>query len=119
MAFITVPSMPIWSPATLLPPLLATCMPRKILPPPTTMPTLNSETDGLGDLAGKPVEDLVVDAESLVAEKRFAGELEQDFLEADRRLHHACSSPPGLDLNPIGLRSGVFGFCSIFLSEDR
>ena len=37
-AFITVASMPIWSPATRLPPALAMAMPRKMLPPPTTTP---------------------------------------------------------------------------------
>ena len=40
MAFMTVASMPIWSPATRLPPALAMVTPRKMLPPPMTRPTL-------------------------------------------------------------------------------
>ena len=83
----TVASMPIWSPATRLPPLAAMAMPRKMLPPPMTTPILTPRRDGRADLAREAADDRVVDAEGLVAEQGLAGELEQHALVADSRRH--------------------------------
>ena len=56
-------------------------MPRKMLPPPTTMAISTPPSRTMRDLLGERVEDLGVDAVAGVAHERLAGELEQDALE--------------------------------------
>ena len=62
--------------------------PRKMLPPPMTMRDLDAERAHLGDLGGDALEVCGLDAEAGVAHQGFAGELEQDALEAGGGLSH-------------------------------
>src|SRR5690606_25720675 len=58
----------------------------------------------LADLSGDTVDHLLIDTERLVAEERLAGDLEQDLLEAKRRLLHPSRLVPFVTAEPPDTR---------------
>ncbi|BCP53682.1 hypothetical protein K32_22990 [Kaistia sp. 32K] len=47
----------------------------------------DAKLDGLSDFAGDPVDDFLIDAERLITQKRFAGNLEEHTSKTDRFRH--------------------------------
>ena len=95
-AFMTVASMPMWSPVTRSPPLAEIATPRKRLPPPITTAISVPARATSAISRGEAGQRRVVDAEGLIPQQRLARELEQDPAGLWPRGHDRSSHLPPL-----------------------